>query len=410
MDHPYHWKDNSVTLPELQSVVEKYLLLADKNIIKFLTSVYVANKMTSLTPTWVFLVGASSGGKSTLLEPFSYIESSFFIDDLSGKTLFSGMRSTHGQENSLIYKIPPNGMVFITDFTLMLDKEETTAKEIMSQLRLIYDGKFKSFKGNSENQDWQGRFGLVAGVTTAVYEKQQQYAALGERMVYYFFDQPSRSEATERALNNIDKTQAIKEEIGKAFSEYMIQYLHPSLYEVSMEVKKNLISLSDLATRARSSVSRKRYSRDNPITHINALEMPMRMAKQLLNVGQGLMNLNDDHKLNEADGKILYKIALDSIPMERRRVMEKLTLFMQSDVSGIAAALGLPYDTVKLHLEDLSALGVLIQHKQATAGRFYYELKPEFRDLISNFGNIGMTNKVLEEEVPLPEEVGWEVR
>lgn len=393
-----------MTIEELKSKVCEYMLLADPSIIKFLAAVCMANRIDCLTPTWVFLVGASSGGKSTLLEPFSSLPNSTFLDNLTGKTLFSGMKS-HEVETSLVNSITRNSMVLITDFTLMLDKDEKEVQQIMSQFRLIYDGKFNNYSGNGKKEHWTGRFGIIAGVTTAVYEKQQQYAALGERMVYYYFEQPDRKLATRMALKNINKTEQIKKEIGLAFKEYIEQTPIPtSTFPIDEQITNDLIDLSEMSTSARSSVSRKKFHRDNPITQINSLEMPMRMAKQLLNIAQGLMALNPDHTLNDEDKKILFKTAIDSIPKTRKDVMVKLTLFHRADVAGVAAELGLPYDTTKVHLEDLSALGVVSQHKAGNT-KFQYELKPEYRSLIAKFTNIEMSDNVLEvkADIPLPE-------
>lgn len=397
-----------MTLEELTKIVDKYLLLADKNIIKFLCAVAVANKIQALTPTWVFLVGASSGGKSTLLEPFRGLESKF-ISDLSAKTLFSSMKSTQ-QDAAAITRFPQDGgLVIFTDFTLILEKDELVAKEIMSQFRLIFDGGFEKLSGNNSDKSWSGRFGLILGVTTAVYEKQQQYAAVGERMIYYNFDQPDRINATIMALENLDKTDVMKAEIANAYAEYINGTPIPDkIAPIDKEFTRHIIRLSEMATRARSSVSRNKFKRDNPITQINALEMPMRFAKQILNVAQGLIALNQDGQLHEEDKIILYKAAIDSIPKSRKEVMETLTEFHQADIPGVATKMGLPYETVKMVLEDLAALGVVTQHRSMTRGVFHYQLQHTYRELISSFLNIEMTDKTLEkqeETAPLPEDV-----
>ncbi len=395
-----------MTLQELQSTVKKYMLLADLNIIKFLCAVAVANKMQMLTPTWVFLVGASSGGKSTLLEPFLGL-GSVFISDLTAKTLFSSMKSTE-KDAAAIFRFPKTGgMVLFTDFTLILEKDEMVAREIMSQFRLIYDGSYKKLSGNNGDKAWSGRFGLILGVTTAVYEKQQQYAAVGERMVYYNFEQPDRQAATEMALDNLDKTLVMKEEISAAYASYINSIKVPTeITHIDQGVKVNLIKLAELATRARSSISRNKYKRDNPITQINALEMPMRMAKQLLNVAQGLIALNGDGTLHEEDSIILYKTALDSIPKSRKEVMETLTGKRRADIGGVATLMGLEYETIKQIFGDLAALGVVTAHKVTGKATFHYELKQEYRDLISQFRHITMTEdileRVVEQDEPLP--------
>lgn len=389
----------------IQSVVDPYLLLADPLILKLLPGIIMANRITSLTPTWFFLVGASSGGKSTLLEALESVNGTFYMDDLSANTLFSGMKSAE-KNNSLIRAIPQFGTVIMTDFTLMLDKDEIATKQIMSQFRLIYDGKFRSFKGNGTEHKETPHFGLILGVTSAVFEKQQQYAALGERLSYFIFEQPiDRVKVGVKALDNIEKGAEIKKVIGDAYTEWYSEAVIPeTLGTFDDSLKLNLVRLCEMATKARSSISRKKYSRDNPITNVHFLEMPGRLAKQMLNLAYGLRTLNKSGELEQEDYQILYKSALDSIPIERRKVMEKLTTFQSTDVSSVAAALGLPYETVKIHVEDLASLGVLIQHKSHSAGKFTFELQPEYRELISEFKNISMTSKPLELEETVAEE------
>lgn len=382
---------------ELVEIIKRHLLIKDTGIIKFLCGVVVANRMEELDPTWLFLVSGSSGGKSSLLEALQEVKDTVYLDDMTGNTLISGAKKGGGQEASFIYTIPPYGMLVMTDFTLLLDKDEETNKKIMSQLRLIYDGKFRKAYGTGDTVPWRNQFGLIAGTTTAIYEKQQSFAALGERMVYYHMEQPDREKATEMALDNIKEKKLGRKEMVAAFAAYLKQFEKPKLpHQIPNEVKNYLIKLSEMSTRARSAVARKKYHRDNPITQTHDLEMPMRMALQLLNVGYGLAALNENKELAPEDYNLLYKAAIDSIPSERKKLMEVMTGFMSTDISGAAARLGLPYDTVKHTMEDLSALGLVTQYKSAAQGRFFYELDLKYRELISQFRNIEITNKVLE--------------
>lgn len=185
--------------------------------------------------------------------------------------------------------------------------------------------------------------------------------------------------------------------MAEAIKAYVDSIKVPTeLTVIPKEQQQYLIKLSEMATRARSAVARKKYHRDNPITMTHALEMPMRMALQLLNLGYGMAALNPNNVLLPEDYTIIYKAALDSIPIERKKLMETMTGYMSTDISGAAATLGLPYDTVKLHMEDLAALGVVTQNRSQAQGRFYYALKEEYRQLISEFRHIKMTSDVLE--------------
>lgn len=378
------------------------MLLYDYEVVKFLAAVVIANRMPMLDPTFAFLVSNSSGGKSELLSALGHTAGVEFLDDLTAKTFISGAKRA-GTETSYLFNLPTNPVLIMTDFTLMLDKNEEEAKQIMSQLRLIYDGKLIKRFGTGEEVKAMVKLGFVAGTTTAVYDRQQQYAALGERMIYYFMEQPDRLDVTHFALKNTGKFKAGRELMAQAMHEYIDSIKIPvELIDFPPEQFTNLVKLSEMATRARSSVSRQRYNKDNPIEMVHAHEMPIRLAKQLLNLGQAMAAMNNG-ALEDDDFRILYKVALDSIPLMRKKVMEAMTGYEKADVYGLAGHIGLPFETVKKIVDDLAALGVVGKALGWGKGHYYFELKRQYRQLISEFQHIPMTIGTLKKEEPQPE-------
>ena len=393
---------------ELAKIIKTYLILKDDGIIKFICAVIVANQMPQLDPTFAFIVSSSSGGKSSLLESLKKCPWAFFIDDLTEKTFASGMKNS-SKETSLLFRLSsqPGVVIIMSDFTLMLSKDEKVAGQIMSQLRLIYDGKFKKFFGTGTEVPWEGRVGFLSGVTTEVYERQSQYAALGERMLYYFMEQPDRKQITKEILKNLKHIKSGREVMSNAFKDFFASLKIPeNLPEFNDEVIDNLTDLSELATRARSSVSRKKYSKDNPITQVNALEMPGRMAKQLTNLGHAMQVINQG-ELSPSDYNIIYKVALDSIPITRKMVMEKMTsVARQIDIYNLAGNISLPYETIKPVVEDLAALGIINKASGFGKGHYMYQMKEEYRVLMSKFQHIQIADTVLnkqdQNEAPIP--------
>lgn len=398
-----------MTYPEVVRTFQKYMLLDDYSVIKFAAAVMVANRFPQLTPTFAFLVGASSGGKSTILDSLLKTSGAFPLDDLTTKTFISGAKSKDGQSTSLLQNLPPNAVLILSDFTVMLSKDEQEAGEIMTQLRLIYDGRMKKIFGTGDSVPWEGRLGFLAGVTTAVYEQQHQYAALGERMVYYQMGQPHREDATNMSLSKAGVKLTAKKEMSECMAAYINTNPVPeTIPDLEETFQRNLVRLSEMATRARSSVSRKRFSRDNQITQVNDLEMPMRMANQLLNLSQALLVLGNG-SMEEGDERILYKVALDSIPMLRRKVIEKLTApFQQATIKDLASALSLPYETVKPSIEELCALEVVSRVGTATTTNPLYELKPEYRAMVAEFRNMPIGTSVSTDE-GTPDEFGFNI-
>jgi len=372
-------------------------MLSDISVVRFLAAVIIANRMPQLDPTFAFLVSNSSGGKSALLDTLKQVAGINYLDDLTAKTFVSGARRA-GTETSYLFSLGSDPILVLTDFTLLLDKNEEEAKQIMSQLRLIYDGKLKKRFGTGDEVDWQGRLGFLAGVTTAVYDRQAQYAALGERMIYYYMEQPDRFNVTQFALKGISEFKKGREEMAKAMHEYIDGIKIPlELIEFPEDQFNNLVKLSEMATRARSSVSRQKYHRDNPIEMVHAHEMPIRLAKQLLNLGQAMATMNEG-MLEFDDFRILYKVALDSIPLMRKKVMEAMTTYEKADVYGLAGHISLPFETVKKIVDDLSALGVIDKALGWGKGHYYFTLKLEYRELISEFQHIPITIGTLKKE------------
>lgn len=395
-----------MTYDDVLKSTTDYLLLADPSVVRFILAVMIANQLPQLKPTFAFIISNSSGGKSTLLNALRGYGQAQFIDNMSTKTLVSGMKSI-AQENSLLLRMKANQVMVMSDFTLMLSRDEQTVAEIMSQLRLVYDGAFSSFYGNGEEIKSEKRFGFLAAVTSALYEHQEKFAALGERMCHFRLEAGDPIATTERSFDNAEsgKEFDMEKAMQTAFQTFLREVKIPDkALKFPTDLRNYIIRLAEMATKARSAVKRKKYSRDNPIEMVHDREMPSRLAKQIMNIGQGCAVMNGGN-LIEDDYKLMYKVALDSIPKPRKQVMEKMTYYDNVDVMALGQSLNLPYETVKLIVQDLAALGILTSRKSHRKGDFFYQLKDEYRQLLSKFENIKMTTQALEvekEEEPLP--------
>ena len=385
---------------ELEHNISSYLLLQDKGIVKLLCATVIANRMPELDPTWLFIVSNSSGGKSELLSAMSFAYGCFEQDDLTAQTFISGAKKA-GVETSLIYRLPTdNPIMVMKDLTLLLNKDPKASGPIFDQLRLIYDGKlYKSF-GTGEDVKALVRMGLIAGVTSAIETLAPKMAALGERAMKYYMLQPDRLEVTRRAIRG-KKDKEQREMMGQSFKEFLDQYntIPDNSSDLSAETYENLTLLAEMATSARSSVTRKEYDRNQRIERKDLKEMPIRMGKQLANLGKAMMVMNNG-SLTSLDNRILYKIALDSIPSARKDVMMAATKFSMTALDGLAKEMKLPEESVKIYLDDLIALEVMEKEHSYGANKSFYRLREDYRLLISKFEDIPMTNEVLEDEIP----------
>lgn len=385
-----------MTLDQLKQTVNKHMMLENPGVVKLLAATVIANRLPT-TSVWLFIVSNSSGGKSMLLDALSDVEGIFKQSDMTANTFASGMKGAGGASVGLLDNMVGDfPIMVISDFTTYLSKASEQNDAIMAQFRLIYDGEYSKRYGTGVVRDWTGRMGLIAGVTQIVYILNAKYSAMGERFMMYLMDQPDREEVTMKALEVVDPD-AVKQELRVAFKEYIDSVDIPeTLPDPDLSTKKALVQLADLASRARSGVTRNERSREHEIMVKPSPEMPMRMAKQLMNLARAMMILNGDGTLTSEDQQTIYKIALDSISEQRKGAMIQLTQHARMSTEMIASKMQLARESVEPPLEELRALEVVNRIKPAGGGNGWeWELIPKYRELMSKFEHIKMTNEVL---------------
>jgi len=266
-------------------------------------------------------------------------------------------------------------------------------------LRQLYDGTFEKSYGNGILIKWEGKLSLVAGTTTKIYSLLYQFSALGERYLLYNFVQPDRKFTTRKSLKAEAMMEKVaEEEIGNAFKEYLDGIKIPETLPVMEEsLIDDLVDLAEFVTRARSVVERDMRNPKKIIIQVHDLEMPMRFAKQVNAIAYGLKVINGNRDLENEDKNLIYKLALDSIPVMRRICLRNLTHYRTISTAGLAETLQLPTDTVNLALGDLASLGVATRIR-VKSNRDEWEIKDEYRALLSKFEKIEVTDQDLEEE------------
>ena len=125
-------------------------------------------------------------------------------------------------------------------------------------------------------------------------------------------------------------------------------------------------SLSTLCALARSGTVRGAYSKD--IQLVPEPEVPTRLVKQLVKLGQALAMLRGSPQVGEEEYKIVQTVARDTMPQVRWRIISYLLQQDEVVIGAIAGAIRLPVNTIRRHLQDLVALG-LVEVRKGGAGR-----------------------------------------
>jgi hypothetical protein len=319
----------------------------------------IANKLPG-DPFWAFLVGPSGSAKTELLNAI----------DWAG--LCQAARYAHHEHVSLSGKQRkdpnaacslrvPNGTIFVMrDFTSVLEMHTETRAEIFAQLRKIYDGhltKYTGEGGESAELHWEGKVGLIAGVTPAIESYRAFANTLGERFLYYYLPVSDRNAAAQRALSNRESLRAMREELRQAVKGFLESLNIPDHVELPQAMQAWIVHVADFVSVARTGVSRDHYSSTREILDLPDPEVPTRLAQQLGALACAHSVLCGRACVTQDDLDLVAQTALACIPTRRRLIIKTLVEAQAAmETSAVAEMLDLPTATVRRDLEELTAL------------------------------------------------------
>jgi len=418
------------TLDQLQKVFDEYLLLGDRNLIRLLCAVVIANQLDHVDPVWILLVASPASGKSETLQAFNDIIDPvtrkpmiYPISDLTINSFASGQTKT-GQETSLLHKMPRGGIMVFKDFTSLLSKNEQAQQEIVAQLREIYDGAYIKRTGTGKDITWNGKIGALAGCTEVVYEHMEKLSAMGDRFAMYSIMQPDRKEvlkfsiANKRKGENKELLRAKSKGAAKMYVEYILKNKTKFNISISPETEDELITLADFCTKVRSGVIvDKRFNR---VEFVPSAEMPMRLIDQLFALLYALMLIrrveagetgsNINNIPHPDDLQIVYKIAYDSIPIKRRMALKLLAKYGKgARTAGLATAIGYETKVVGNWLSQLNGLGICRREKKMGPQGDSWMLSDEGITVMQRFQGIKTVDAELTDDKATDEDTeNWE--
>lgn len=400
-------EQGTLTIEQIEQKVNDVYLLVDKGIIRMVIATVLGNRLgLSDKPIWLLLLAGSSSGKTAIMGIVDKCGPWMVpIDTLTTNTFASGLK--RDEEVSLLYKAN-NGVLIFKDFTTITSMNEEGLREIMGQLRSIYDGEFTKRTGNAADVEWKGKVGIIAGGTIASQRKMRQFSEQGERFINYIINVADSKEITRRAMHNQKnlKIQAdyLAEMVAK-FVDDKLKTINKDQLVIPHEIKEAMIDVADFATRARSPVT---MSKKDPtmVEFVGDREMPPRMAMMLGNIAVALMVMCEEKELGPLNAKILYKTALDSIPVERRIVLSVLAKYSKATTKALATHLNYPTQTIRAWCNQLNALKI-INRESGGAGRGTsdsWSLKKDYKETMIKYENIEEVDQELEES-----EDGYEI-
>lgn len=355
-------------LKELKKEIAKYQYFEDTNIIDITLASVVATRLKLGDPVWLVIIGPSSGGKSQILRPISLTDKKFLhrIDDLTENTLLSGGRVAGGGDVSLLTRIGSQGMLVLSDLTVLFSKPMESQAAILSQLRMVYDGEMTKFVGTSDKPiTWKGYLGIVAGSTPSLYANFEEVADMGERFIYYRMKDYDPEKAVRLAMGRNTNSKDIDSTLGELYGEYIKDVVKDWSNEeiiIPEPIKERIMQISMFAEKIRTPMHLDFRSRD--VDRIPVSAMPMRVALQLLTLVKALiiMKKNDGEEFGEIEMKAIEWCGYSLANEEKRAVLEVLSHIeygLSLSTQSIADRIGLSTPVTRSILQNMAAVGVL---------------------------------------------------
>ena len=346
-----------IELDELKMSFVEWLYLKDHHVIDILNAVFVANLFDGADSLNIDIVGPPSSTKTELLRSFSTDPRVYTISTLTPQTLISGMKGPRG---SLLLNLRSDGKQFliIKDLTSILEMRSESKHEILGQLREIADGYISKSFGTGRRVEWEGKLGILGGVTPIIDEDNGHNQILGERFLYCRVSNDDPAAMATRARKMAGKEHRMRAQLQEITKQFLDQFKQPKIEDVQIpeEIDQKLIALSCFIAQARTGVSREQYHQT--IKSLPEAEGPARLVKQLWLLGAGLATIHEKDTLDESDYRIVKRVAINSMPRHRCQVLRTM---WDAEVMGsnwetsrsIGNLVSLPTETAKRYLEDL---------------------------------------------------------
>lgn len=349
----------------LEGIVEAFgelLVMPDPGAVELALASIVANYAPG-DAVWPLLVGPPGCGKSEIVTALTKAPAVWSLSSLTPQTLLSGFErkgKASGPPASMLLQIGKFGILAFKDLTTVLTMHREARAQIIGQLREVADGKTEKSFGNGLRVEWEGKLGMIAGVTPVIDEQHAFLSVMGERFVLYRLPEVTRRDVARRSLERRGMEGELRERIRVMVAEFLSRFRDVGRLELPPRFTEPLITLTDIVTRARSGVARDFQTRD--ILYLPEPEAPTRLAKQIAQLMAAALAIGVD----EAEAwRLAQKVGWDSVPAVRSAVIRLLSRYEGESLTlaELQEKTGLPETTVRRVVEDLVVLGLVTRRK-----------------------------------------------
>ncbi len=317
-----------------------------------------SHRIPRRVPCWAMIIAPSGSMKTEVLKSLEGLPSIHFVDTVTENTFLSGKIDGETKKRlepaSYLHRMGPEGVMVCADFSTYLSLDPKKFASVLGQLRRIYDGHIRKETGSDENaqeREWKGRLTLLAGCTSEIDRQYKVFQALGDRFVRVRASRFGGAEVGAAAIDQENERGA--SELKTAVHAFMFPILSWAEIEppaIPAELKARIANLSELVCYCRAYVPRS--SSEYEIDGLPEPESNTRIAQELAQLARGWAVLMGADAVDEAGFNIVKRAAWDTIPPNRRLVLNALIEGDQPQECG------LPRTTANRTADDLVAIGL----------------------------------------------------
>ena len=390
-------------IQELKNEIQQYQYFEDTNIIDVAIASVIATRMKLGDPVWLVIIGPSSGGKSQILRPLSLTDEKFMhrVDDLTENTLLSGQ----GEDMSLLHKIGTQGMIVISDLTVIFSKAKEARATILSQFRMVYDGEMTKYSGNKKDAlKWHGYLGVISGSTPSIYGHFEEVSDMGERFIYYRMKDYDAQKATQLSLKRKVFGKDLDTKLSDMYAGYIKDVVEKTKgQEINLtdEEQNRIIDVAMFAEIVRTTAHVDMF--DKKIDRIPVPAMPMRVALQLTAIAKALkaMRIAEGGDLGPKDLDIIDWCGYSLANEEKRaclRTLAKIPFNTTIKTQVVADQIGLATHFANTILQNLTAVGVL-KRTGSGDGLFWQIAKEQDWTFVRKMEGIGQDSEFEDRDI-----------
>ena len=380
----------ALSLPDVKTVINKWLHLDDDRIVDVMLAIVVANDLAS-DPSWLLLVGPPAHAKTEVLRSLDGHPKTHFLSNMTPTTLVSGLKPKGNlPDPSLLPRLNDKTLV-LKDFTTIPSMRNEAQAEVLAQFREVYDGSYCKAFGNGKEVNWKGHVGLLGAVTPVIDRYHSVIGTLGDRFLLYRIGDADGKDIGRRAQKMVGQEDVMREEIRNVVHAFLNQLdTQPQMnLETDDRINDMIVDLSVFISKGRCPVDRDHRTRT--VTYVPQPEGTGRVIKQLMQLGIGLAIVQNKTGFDMGIYDILRKVARDLLPATRLKILQYLYenkvfeyLKERRTTREIAVAVNLPGSTTKLLLEDLSLVDMLNREMEGDTEKAAYrwQMNDETADII----------------------------